>query len=300
MYGFTGGNAAYYAPGGPGYQQYLEFVEATPVYTGTDPVIYSTDTPALIPQSPAIPQVPAVYEPPPVWFDPQAPLDTEGFNFPSEPILSAPPITSPPPIYDWEAPLDTGGLSFPSYSPPSYSPPVSYVPEFNLEGLVLPAVSTPPAIYEPLGRSSAEPVWFDPQAPLSTEGFNFPDEARTGPLESIGTFIGEALGAVVDVGKFILDNLDIGISYRGDFGGAKTQKAYYKTLGQPAPVILGMPGSAAPTSVRTSVSTSGSGGSPPMTEEERLYREALQQTGADSDKFIMYAGGAYLAYKLLT
>ena len=127
-------------------------------------------------------------------------------------------------------------------------------------------------------------------------------EARdigTGPLESIGQFVGDVFDKVVEVGKFIVDKMDIGVSYKGEFGGVKTQAAYYKTLGAPATTILGIPGGAAP-SVRTSVSTGGGGGGPPMTEDERLYREAMGQTEADSSKFMIYAGGAYLAYKLLS
>lgn len=44
-----------------------------PVYTGTEPTIYATDQAALVPEPPD-----------PVWFDWEAPLNTEGFNFPSD------------------------------------------------------------------------------------------------------------------------------------------------------------------------------------------------------------------------
>jgi len=41
------------------------------IYTGTEPTIYATDQASLVPTPPD-----------PVWFDYQAPLNTEGFNFP--------------------------------------------------------------------------------------------------------------------------------------------------------------------------------------------------------------------------
>jgi len=296
----NGFNTAFIAPGGPGYVPYAPPALAPPVYTGTDPTIFSTDQPALIP-----PQVEVPLQAEPVWYDPQAPLDFTGMNFADDPV-SPPPISSSPVTYNWQAPLYPGGTSYPSA-------PVSYIPEFVSEGLVFPSgpVSAAPMIYEPPGSSSAEPVWFDWQAPLVTEGLNFPSGAptvpgiiegrdiATGPLESIGQFVGDVFGKIVEVGKFILDKVDIGVSYKGEFGGVKTQAAYYKTLGAPATTILGIPGGAAP-SVRTSVSTSGGAGGPPMTEDERLYREAMGQTEADTTKFMMYAAGIFLGYKLLT
>ena len=287
------GNTAFFAPGGPGYQPYLPPTPAAPVYSGTDPTIYSTDTPALIPQVSA----PPVVAPPSTYFDWQAPLDTSGFNFPDAPVAPA-QISAPPAIFDWEAPLDFSGFDFPVFAPPP--PAVEYMPEMSLEGLVFPGpVESVPAMFE-----TSEPVWFNWEAPLDLSGMTFADEPRTGPLESIGKFIGDVVGGVIDVGKFIIDNLDIGISYRGDFGGTEAQKTYYKTLGGPAaPTILGMPGGAAPTSVRTSVSTGGGGGGgggPPMTEDERLWREATQQTQADKTKLMIYAAGAYLAWVYLS
>ena len=287
----NGFNTAYIAPGGPGFVPYAQPALPPPVYTGTDP-IFSTDQPALIPK------VEAPLEPEPVWWNPNTPLDFEGLNFADDPVSPA-PISSPPVIYDWQAPLDFGGISAPSA-------PVPYSPEFVTEGLVFPVVSTAPMIYELAGSSSAEPVWWQPGDPLDFTGLNFSDpgiiEARdtgAGLLESIGAFVGGAFGKIVEVGKFVIDKMDIGVSYQGDFGGVKTQKAYYSTAGQPGPTILGIPGGAAP-SVKTSVSAGGGGGSPPMTEDERLYREALGQTQADSTKFMLYAAGAFLAYKVLS
>jgi len=275
--------------GGPGYSPlaipatYGPPTAPPPIYTGTSPTIFATDTPALIPPT----------APPPVWFDPFVPLDTSGLNFPAgsvpEPPVAPPPLSSPPMIYDWQAPLDFSWLSSPSVGP--------YTQEPITEGLVFPFI-TPAAL--PLSESPAirteEPVWFDWQAPLVTEGFVFADEARTGPLESIWGFVGDVVKGAGDVLKFVVDRLDVSVGYTGAFGGVKTQKAYYTQTGAPAPVILGMPG--AP-SVRTSVSTGAGGGGPPMTEEERLYREALQVTQGDSDKFIAYAGLALLTYELL-
>ncbi len=284
------GNTAFFAPGGPGYQPPLPPTPAAPVYTGTSPVIFSTDTPALIPQV----EAPTV-APPPVYFDWQAPLDTSGFNFPDAPVL-VPPISAPPVIYDWQAPLDLGGLDFPAFTPP---PAVLYTPEIGLEGLVFPGpVSSVPAMFE-----TSEPVFFNWQDPLDVSGFNFPSapQAGDGPLEAIGNFIGDVFGKVVEVGKFIVENMDIGVSYRGDFGGTQATKTYYQTLGAAGPTIIGVPGGAAP-SVRTSVSTGGGGGGggPAMTEDERLWREATQQTQADKTKLMIYAGGAYLAYVYLS
>jgi len=277
----------------PGYYQ------QPPVYSGTEPAPWATDTPALIPQVEA-----PVVAPPPTYFDWQAPLQTEGFNFPDDPVTAPPQISAPSPlIFDWEAPLDVSGLDFPVFAPPP--PAVEYMPELNLEGLVFPGpVQSVPAMFE-----TSEPVFFNWQDPLDVTGMTFPvagiiegQDVRTGPLESIGKFIGDVVGGVVDVGKFILDNLDIGVSYRGDFGGTQATKTYYKTLGTSAPTILGVPGGAAPTSVRTSVSTGAGGlaGGPPMTEDERLYREALGQTQADTTKLMIYAGGAYLAWVYLS
>ncbi len=261
-------------------------------WSGTEPTIGSTDTQALVPQVEA-----PVADPPIVLWDPLAPLDTTGFNFPDDPVPSPAQISAPSVSYDWEAPLQTQGLNYPDYTPP---PAVSYTPELSLEGLVFPGpVSSVPAMFE-----TSEPVWFNWQDPLDVTGFNFPEpQAGDGLLEGIGKFIGDVFGKVVEVGKFIIDNLDVGISYRGDFGGTQATKTYYQTLGgAPGTTILGLPGSAAPSSVRTSVSTGGGGGGggPAMTESERLWREATQQTQADKTKLMIYAGGAYLAWVYLS
>lgn len=280
--------------GGPGFSPlaipatYGPPAAPPPVYTGTDPTIFATDYPALIP--PAAPPPAA----PPVWYPPMA--------LPDEFIGPPAPISSPPMIYNWEAPLDFSWLTSPSVGP-------SYTQEPITEGLVFPFI-TPAAL--PLSESPAirteGPVWFDPQAPLDLSGLNFgvatvpgiieSQDIRTGPLESIWGFVGDVVKGAGDVLKFVVDHLDVSVGYMGDFGGVKTQRDP-TTGGAPSPVILGMPGGAGP-SVRTTVSTgAGGGGGPPMTEEERLYREALQVTEGDSDKFIAYAGLALLTYELL-
>ena len=243
MNGFAMGIPPGMMGGGPGYQPlaipatYGPPTPPAPVYTGTDPTIYATDYPFLAPEVPAA-------APPPVWFDPYAPLDTTGLNFPDAPV-APPAISSPPMIFNWETPLDFTWLSSPSVGP--------YTPEPITEGLVFPFVSAPALeLSEYPGIRAEDPVWFDWQAPLITEGLVFPDEPRTGPLESIWKFAGDVIKGAGDVAKFIFDKLDVSVGYRGDFGGVKTQKAYYTTTGAPAPVILGMPGGVAP-SVRTSV-----------------------------------------------
>jgi len=289
----NGFNTAFFAPGGPGYIPYVPPATPPPVYTGTDPTIYSTDQPALIPQ------VETPLQDDPVWFDLDAPLDFTGMSFPDEPV-STPSIFSPPATYDWPAPLE------PSFSPP---PPVSYIPELAQEGIVFPSGPVPavPSIFAPAASESSEPLWFNWQEPLSFEGMYFPEpgiieeqDVRTGPLESLWKFAGDVVKGVGDVAKFVVDHLDVGVSYRGEYGGVKTQKAYYSSVGAPAPTILGIPGGAAP-SVSTRVSAGGGpAGGPPMTEEERLWREATKQGESDTNKFLMYAGGALLVYKLLS
>lgn len=267
--------------GGPGFSPlaipatYGDPIPPAPVYTATEPTIYATDYPFLAPEVPAA-------APPPVWFPPMALPDTP---------VAPPPITSPPMIFNWETPLDFSWLSSPSVGP--------YTPEPITEGLVFPFISpTALELSEPPSIRTEEPVWFDWQAPLITEGLVFADEPGTGPLESIWGFVSDVIKGAGDVAKFVFDKLDVSVGYRGDFGGVKTQKAYYTTAAAPAPVILGMPGGVAP-SVRTSVTTGVPAAGPPMTEEERLYREALQVTEGDTDKFIAYAGLALLAYELL-
>lgn len=282
-------NTAYIAPGGPGYLSYLDPVIPPQTYSSMDP-IWSTDQLALVPDV--------------VHYDVSAPLEFEGLNFPSEPA-PVPSLSSPPPTYEF--PSYPGGMSYPSapaLSAPAWSAPVPFSPvpymsEFSTEGLVFAPATTAPPIYESPASSSDEPVWYDWKAPLSFEGLNFPaePEAKSGPLESIGKFLGDVVGGVVDVGKAILDNMDIDISARGDYGGVKTQKAYYSTVGAPAPAILGIPGGATPSATATAVG--GAAGGPPMTEDERLYREALGETGIGGSNFILYAVGAYVAYKVL-
>lgn len=285
MPGMAGPTTLPYPPGN------IPWESLGPVYSGTDPVIFSTDTPALIPEQPAND---------PVWFDYNAPLDYSAMNFPDEPVLPSPaPMTSSPLIFDWDAPLDYSAMNFPDV-PYAYSP--SYMPEPITEGIVFPLGPVSPDLSAPAEFNWEEPVWFDPLAPLdlsawAPEGSETP---RTGPLESIGKFLGDVIGGIGAVGKHILDNLDIGVSYRGEYGGGKTQRAYYSTVSAPATTM--------PPSVVTSVSTrggaggagagAGGGGNPPMTEDERLLIEAMQVTQAGSDKFVLYAAGAYLAYKV--
>lgn len=282
-------------PGDPVFP-YVETTTPSQVYTGTGSEMWATDTPALIPQ------VPVAAPPPPTWgWDPQAPLDFSGLNFADEPVSPA-PISSAPVQFAGESPLDFEGLNFPSLSAPGpvYPGVTSYTPEPIAEGIVFPLGPVSPDLSAPAEFNWENPAWgWDPQAPLDLSMFDVPAEPGTGPLESIWGFVGDVAKGIGDAAKFVFDHMDIGVSYQGDFGGVKTQKAYYSSVGAPGPTILGTLGGAAP-SVRTSVSTAGGGGSPPMTEEERLYREALGQTQADSDKFILYAGGAFLAYKLLT
>ena len=113
-----GGNTAYYAAGG-GYDPtksfttweptfpYVETKTPSQVYTGTEPTIYATDTPALIPLTPipdGQPELPS--------YDWQVPLDTTGLKFPE-----STPTTPELPSYDWEAPLDITGLKFPESTP---------------------------------------------------------------------------------------------------------------------------------------------------------------------------------------
>ena len=73
----NGFNTAFFAPGGPGYIPYAPPTPPEPVYTGTEPTIYATDTPALVP----LPPIPEGQSQLPS-YDWQAPLDIEGLKFP--------------------------------------------------------------------------------------------------------------------------------------------------------------------------------------------------------------------------
>ena len=285
----NGYNTAYFAPGGPGFIPYAPPTPPAPVYTGMDPTIYATDTPALIPT-----QEPEPFE----WYNVQAPLDLTGLNFPAETGMTSPaPIGAP--SYDWQAPLDLGGLTFSTIpATPSIFP--SAVPELDLEGLVFPAVAPVPAIIQDPATE-----WFNWQAPLDVEGLKFAPEPKTGILESITGFAGDVVKTIVDTGKFILDHLDVGVSYQGQFGDASKGISYSEMLssalgsmlGSASPTVVAIPSSGGTPSMRTSVSTAGS---PPMTEDERLMIEAMQQGQSDTGRFIIYGGLAYLAYQFMS
>lgn len=160
----------------PGLQDISNFFPAIPdpaVYSGTLPMIYATDTPALIPN--AMPPVSID----PGAFDWQAPLD---FSFLGDPL---PTLTTQP----FAAPISTGSGILSDYNVPFLS-------------------------------DTTGPQYVVPSSP---PGY--------GPLEIIGDVVGGAADAIWNAGKFILDNLEVGISYAGDLSKQESSRKYYEQLG---------------------------------------------------------------------
>jgi hypothetical protein len=86
---------------------------------------------------------------------------------------------------------------------------------------------------------TGEPGW--PTLPVDQSGVVGP----SGPLEYVGDALGNTvefiadvaktgLDAIWDTGKFILEHLDVGISYAGDISGQRTSKRYYESLAEAA------------------------------------------------------------------
>lgn len=147
-----------------------------PVYSDTSPTPYATDQPALIPEQTSVP----------FWEEPFA--DTE------------------PTWFDWQAPLDIEGLRFPEMTPvqqpPSPTIP-STEPTMTAQTIGLPSI--------PYYQDTTAEQWVTTTKP---PGY--------GPLEliaDVGKFAGDVvktgLDAVWDLGKHILDNLEIGYSTKG-------------------------------------------------------------------------------------
>lgn len=155
-------------------------VVSPPVFSDIGPVIFSTDTPALMP-------------------------------------AAEPPISFP--AYNWEAPLDFTGMNFddplPTFAMQPPATPIStgsgILSDYNV-----------PFLSDTTGSQYV--------IPSSPPGY--------GPLELIGDaagFVGDVVGGAADViwnaGKFILDNLEVGISYAGDLSKQESSRKYYEQLG---------------------------------------------------------------------
>jgi len=109
--------------------------------------------------------------------------------------------------YDWSPP-DTGG----------YDPAAAAMENQSINyGVTMPGST--------IGLQNMPVSYLDPSSSV------YAPAAPSGPLESIWDVITGVGDFIWDAGKFILENLDVGISYAGDIGNVVTQKKYYEALG---------------------------------------------------------------------
>jgi len=157
-----------------------------------------------------------VYEtpsPPPVYSDTSPTIystDTPALI----PTTPQQPVYSDPVIFDWNAPLNFDNLNFSDPAIPTLaSMDVDYGPTMTGATAGLPSIE----FYQ---DTTAE-QWVIPQ---SAPGY--------GPIEWLVDTGKGALDLIWDTGKFILEHLDVGISYAGDIGQQVSSRKYYEALGE--------------------------------------------------------------------
>jgi len=118
---------------------------------------------------------------------------------------------------------------------PSYTTPsgLGYIPDIALPTQLQPSIPTLPTIPTiPVSEYRVDPFGLSEQPVVYTEAYDIPAEqpGGYGPIELVGDIakgaagiLGGAAETVINLGKSILENLEVGVGMAGQVGGVSAQ-----------------------------------------------------------------------------